>query len=125
MEDVDQRDPHTYAIIGVGMQVHNHLGFGFLEPVYHEAMTIEMTRAGIPFRRECALPIHYRGAVLECRYRADFICFDDVLVELKALTHLSGTEDAQVLNYLRASRIFKGLLLNFGTAKLGYKRFKL
>jgi GxxExxY protein len=120
----DQRDPETYAIIGAAMEVHNTLSYGFLEPVYHEALTIELTRAGIPFRRECALPITYKDTVLTCHYRADLICFKNVLVELKALTRLSGAEDGQILNYLRASGLEKGLLINFGTPKLEYKRFR-
>jgi len=106
------------------MEVHNTLSYGFLEPVYHEALTIELTHAGIPFRRECALPITYKETVLACHYRADLICFENVLVELKALTRLSGAEDGQILNYLRASGLEKGLLINFGTAKLEYKRFR-
>ena len=107
------------------MEVHNRLSFGFLEPVYQEALGIELERAGIPFRRECALPIPYREGFLKCQYRADLICFDEILVELKALRRMSGMEEAQVLNYLRAARIPKGLLLNFGGAKLEYKRFRL
>ena len=106
------------------MEVHNTLSYGFLEPVYHEALAIELASAGIPFRRECALPIIYKGTVLSCHYRADLICYDNILVELKALTRLSGSEDGQILNYLRASGLEKGLLINFGTAKLEYKRFK-
>ena len=70
------------------------MGSGFLEPVYHEALAVEMTRDGIPFRRECALPITYRGEILACQYRVDFVCFDEIIVELKTLTRLSGTEDA-------------------------------
>ncbi|ESQ75011.1 GxxExxY protein [Asticcacaulis sp. AC402] len=120
----DRRDSQTYAIIGAAMEVHTRLGYGFLEAVYHEALMIELDRAGIPFRREFALPIHYRDTVLACQYRADFICFDEVLVELKALVQLSPREDAQIMNYLRAARLPKGLLINFGGAKLEYKRFK-
>ncbi len=122
--ETDQRDPQTYAIIGAAMEVHNILSYGFAEAVYHEALTLEFERAGIPFRRECALPINYKGTVLSCAYRADFICYDEVLIEIKALTRLSGTEDGQILNYIRASGLEKALLINFGTAKLEYKRFK-
>ncbi|EGF90912.1 hypothetical protein ABI_23240 [Asticcacaulis biprosthecium C19] len=121
---LDKRDPQTYAIIGAAMEVHSRLGHGFLEAVYHEALAIELGRAGVPFRRECALPIHYRDSILACQYRADFICFDNVLVELKALAELSPREDAQVMNYLRAARLSIGLLINFGGAKLDFKRLK-
>ncbi len=119
MED----DSDTYAIIGAAMEVHNVLGQGFLESVYSEAMVVELTARGIPFRRECPLSVHYKGTALPCQFKADFICFDRVLVELKALARLSGTESAQILNYLKATRIAKGLLINFGSAKLEYKRY--
>ena len=116
-------DPDTYAIIGAAMEVHNVLGQGFLESVYGEALVVELNARNIPFRRELPLSVTYKGAALPCQFKADFICFDRVLLELKALTRLSGTESAQVLNYLKATRINKGLLINFGAAKLEYKRF--
>ncbi|EGF90838.1 hypothetical protein ABI_22490 [Asticcacaulis biprosthecium C19] len=121
---INQRDPQTYAIIGAAMEVHSRLRHGFLEAVYHEALTIEFTRGNIPFRRECALPIYYRETILTCQYRADFMCFDNVLVEIKALAQMSQREDAQAINYLRAARLSIGLLINFGGAKLEHKRIK-
>ncbi len=105
------------------MTVHSALGPGFLEAVYQEALEHEFVQCGIPYEREMALPIHYRGRILQASYRADFLCYDDILVELKALQKLSGTEHAQVINYLKASKKEKALLINFGAASLEYKRF--
>jgi GxxExxY protein len=120
---VTQRDPQTYAIIGAAMEVHRELGPGFLEAVYHEALAIEMTSRDIPFTHEVVLPIYYKGQQLATTYRADFLCFDRVIVELKALTKLSSLDEAQILNYLKATGLEVGLLLNFGTESLQYKRF--
>ncbi|MGC9346678.1 MAG: GxxExxY protein, partial [Anaerolineae bacterium] len=86
---------------------------------------IELAHREIPFQREVALPIHYRGQRLRTSYRVDFLCYGNVIVELKALAKLSSVEEAQLLNYLKASNIGTGLLLNFGTASLQYKRFIL
>lgn len=120
--DSEKRDPQTFAIIGAAMQVHRELGHGFLEAVYHEALAKEFVRHSISHEREKELPIHYRGERLAVGYRVDFVCFNQIIVELKALSAMSGTEEAQVINYLKASGHTRGLLLNFGTLSLQYKR---
>lgn len=88
-------------------------------------MAFELTEARIPFQRECALPVAYKGQALPCFYRADMICYGSILVELKALTRLSIADDAQVLNYMKAAGLNKALLFNFGASKLDYRRFVL
>jgi GxxExxY protein len=118
-----QRDKRTYAIIGTAMEVHRELGSGFLEAVYHEALTIEMTSRNIQFVHEVELPVIYKGQQLATSYRADFICFDKVIVEIKALGELNTLHEAQILNYLKATGFEVGLLINFGAESLQYKRF--
>lgn len=124
MKDKD-RDPQTYAIIGAAMEVHRELGRGFLEAVYQEAFSIELYRRGIPFDREVDLSIRYKSQVLITKYRADFVVFGDVVVELKTQAALTGIDSGQVLNYLKTSGIRRGLLLNFGTNSLETKRLIL
>jgi len=115
-------DPETFSIIGAAMEVHRQLGNGFLEVVYQEAMAVEFAERAIPFRKELDLPVIYKGHQLSCSYRADFVCFGRVIVELKALRELSIREQSQVINYLKATRLTRALLLNFGAARLEYKR---
>lgn len=118
-------DPETYSIIGACFNVHSILGHGFLEAVYQEALAIELQRQNIPYEQEKQTPIFYQGLQLKTYYQMDFLCFGDVIVELKALTHLSGTEEAQVINYLKATGFHRALLINFGSPKLDYKRLVL
>jgi GxxExxY protein len=120
-----QNDPQTYAIIGAAMEVHKQLGCGFLEPVYQEAMDIELAARGVAFSPQAELVILYKGKPLKCTYRPDFICFGTLIVELKALSQVGGIEEAQVINYLKATGFHVGLLLNFGARSLQFKRFVL
>src|SRR5437667_6522700 len=108
------KDPRTYAIIGAAMEVHKHLGCGFLEAVYQEALAIELSKRNIPFRREVHLPIHYKGTLLAAAYCVNFICFESVIIELKALAHMGGPEEAQIIFYQQTTAYEIGLLLNFG-----------
>ena len=117
------KDPQTYAVIGAAMRVHTELGCGFLEVVYQEALELEFKLCGIPYIRELELPIQYRGQKLKTFYRVDFFCYGDLLVELKALSQITGTEEAQIINYLKASGHSRALLLNFGTPSLYKRRF--
>jgi len=125
MKELTENDPRTYAIIGAAIEVHKQLGCGFLEAIYQEALSIEFAKRLVPFRREVRLPVHYKGQLLSTTYCADFICFDSVVTELKALAHMSGTEEAQLINYLKATGYEVGLLLNFGGRSLQHRRFVL
>lgn len=107
------------------MEVHRQMGCGFLERVYQEALAIEFTQRQIPFLREEELVLFYKGFPLETKYSPDFICYQSVIVELKALSRMSGTEEAQVINYLKATGYEVGLLINFGTKSLEQRRFVL
>ena len=120
-----QDDKQTYSIIGAAMAVHSQLGCGFLEPVYQEAFEKELVKRNIPYSREHKLPVLYDGEPLKAFYQADFICYEEIIVELKALYQLSGIEESQVINYLKASGLHRGLLLNFGTKQLEYQRLVL
>ena len=104
----------SYAINGAAMQVYNVLGHGFLESVYREALAIEFTKRGIPYQREKELKIYYDGKELQQTYRADFVCYDDIIVEIKAVSELDGSHRSQVYNYLKATGFKLGLLINFG-----------
>ena len=125
MSDLTQRDPRTYAIIGAAMEVHCQLGCGFLELVYQEALAVELQSRGIPYSRELKFPVLYKGRQLNCQYRPDFICFEGVIVELKALGQLSRVEESQLINYLKITGYHTGLLLNFGRKSLEQRRFIL
>jgi len=120
-----KRDPQTYAIIGACMAVHKELGHGFLEAVYQEALAIELAERGIPYVKEQPLPIFFRGQRLKTKYRADFVCFGSIILEVKALSKLDSGHDAQVINYLKATKLERSLLFNFGSPSLQYKRLVL
>ena len=105
------------------MEVHKELGCGFLEGVYQEALDREFSIRDIPFESQPIVRISYKGNPLNKSYQPDFICYSQVLIEIKALSSLSGTEEAQIINYLKATGLKVGLLLNFGGRSLEHKRF--
>ncbi len=113
----------VYEIVGAAMDVHKELGCGFLEAVYQEAFEIELKGRNIPFESQKKLAIYYKGKLLEKEYYADVVCYDKIIVELKALDRLTSKEESQVLNYLKASGLKVGVLINFGAASLEWKRF--
>ena len=117
------RDPETYAVIGAAMEIYNQLGRGFLENVYQEAMLVELETRGIASRCQVDIPIYYKGRLLPCNYRADFVCYGGIIVELKATKSLTDVERAQVLNYLKATGFKRALLINFGAGSLEFERF--
>ena len=104
------------------MNVFNELGNGFLEKVYQEALAIEFQNNGIPFEREARIPVYYKNVKLQQEYIADFICYDNIIVEVKAISELTGSHKAQVINYLKATNLQVGLLVNFGASKIKVER---
>ena len=124
MTEIIYRD-ESYRIMGACFEVYKEKGCGFLEAVYQDALEREFVERGIPYEREHALPVFYKGHPLTATYRADFLCFGSVIVELKALQKLSSIEESQVINYLKASGLHKALLLNFGAPSLEHKRLVL
>ena len=104
----------VYNIVGAAMDVYNEQGVGFLEEVYQECLEIEFGLRGIPFVSQKELPLFYKGRQLRKKYRADFVCYEKIIVELKALERLTANEESQILNYLKATKLQVGVLINFG-----------
>jgi GxxExxY protein len=116
----------VYAIMGAAMDVHRELGSGFLESVYQEAMETELLSREIQFESQKPISIPYKGKKLKKEFIADLIVYGEILVELKTQDNLSGMEDAQILNYLKATGMKLGVLINFGCSpKLEWKRLVL
>ena len=113
----------VFKIIGAAMEVHTTLGPGFLEEVYKEALTLELQARKIPFEKEKLIKITYKNKVLQKHYSADFICYDKIILEIKALSGFVPEHEAQLLNYLKATQIKIGLLINFGKKSLDHKRY--
>ena len=105
------------------MEVHKTLGSGFLESVYQEALGIELSKQNVSFEEEKALNITYKNIVLDKVFVADFVCFNKIIVELKAVKAITDDHRAQVINYLKATKMKLGLLVNFGETSLRYERF--
>ena len=112
----------TGRIIGICMDVFRELGSGFLEPVYQDAAEIAFRQAGIPFVREAQCPIYFRGVKIQRNYEADFVCYGEVILEFKAVKKLAPEHKAQLINYLKATRISLGYLINFHGDKLTWER---
>nr|WP_320119060.1 GxxExxY protein [uncultured Marinifilum sp.] len=112
-----------YDILGCCMTVHSELGCGFLEAVYQEALEYEFSRKSIPYEREAQIDINYKGIILDKKYYADFICHDKIILELKSVKAIEDVHIAQLMNYLRATGMPVGYLINFGATRLEYKRF--
>jgi len=114
----------VYAIVGAAMDVYWQLGRGFLEPVYQEALGVEFRRRRIPFAAQEEIVIFYKGEALKKKYSADFICYGQIIIELKALEGLCGRDVGQLLNYMKATRLNIGLLINFGSpVRLEWHRY--
>jgi len=119
------RDPQTYAIIGAAMEVHSVLGPGFVESVYRDALRVELLSRGIQCACEVEFPVYYKGSRLDGRFRADFVCNDSIIVEVKAVSTWGKAEEQQLVNYLKVSKCPLGLLVNCGSDLLQFKRFIL
>ena len=115
-------EKETYKIIGAAMEVHQELKHGFLEAVYQEALEKEFHEKYIPYKREIPLKIYYKNKPLHKYYIADFICYDKIVIEVKAITATTLEHHVQLLNYLTAAKLKLGLIINFGRQSLEYKR---
>jgi GxxExxY protein len=112
----------SYKIIGICMNIHSTLGNGFLEAVYSEVLEKEFIKNNIPYKREVKLDLFFNGEKLDKKYKADFICFDNIILEIKAVSFIHENFTKQTLNYLKATDKKLGLLINFGEKSLKYKR---
>ena len=117
------KDERICEIIVAALEVHKELGCGFLEAVYQEALGREFKGQEIPFKSQPTIQISYKGQPLDKTYQPDFVCYDEVIIEIKAISELTGLEEAQLINYLKASELKVGLLINFGAKSLEHKRF--
>jgi GxxExxY protein len=118
---MNDRDPETFAILGAAFEVRRHLTAGFQENVYGGALAIEFGLRRIPFEAQVELAVHYKDQIVGC-FRPDFLCYGSVIIEVKARSAIASGDIAQTLNYLTASKATRALLLNFGSARLEFKR---
>ena len=119
------RDVETYQVIGAAMEVHRVLGCGFLEAVYRTALLAELLVRGVPARTEVTFPITYKSKLLPVCYRADIVCFESVIVEVKASSGLTRVDEAQAINYMKASSLRRALIVNFGLRSLQHRSLVL
>ena len=116
----------SYKIMGACFEVYREMGCGFLEPVYQECLEKEFTNDRIPYISQQNIKIKYKGELLDQTFRPDFVCYEKIILEIKAVSELIEAFEAQILNYLNASKYKLGILINFGHhPKLEYKRFVL
>ena len=115
----------TFEIIGKCYEVHNNLGKGFLEVVYKDALEIEFKKSGIPYQREVKYSVNYKGVLLNHSFYADFVVYDDIILEVKATSGIIEEYFAQTINYLKVSQNKLALIVNFGTNRLETKRLIL
>ena len=120
-------DDLSRKVIGCAIEVHRNLGPGLLESTYRQCLACELSHAGIPFQMEVPLPVRYKEILLDCGYRIDLLVTSDVVVEIKCVETLLPIHQAQILTYMRLSKISVGLIINFNVTKLqnGIKRFVL
>ena len=122
MRDKYLWEDETYAIIGAAMEVHRQLGCGFTEKVYQSALEQEFILRGIPYGREVRMQVSYKGIDLEEEFIPDFVCYDSIIVELKAVQELENLHRAQAINYARVAGFDLSLLINFGATSLEHER---
>lgn len=116
----------TYAVVGAAIEVYNHLGHGFLEAVYQEALALEFRSRGIPFCEQQTMQIFYKKQLLRQIYIPDFVVYENIILEIKAIKQLGANEEAQLLNYLKVTGFRLGLLITFDSAsKMEWKRIVL
>ena len=115
--DIQLYKDRMYQIIGAAMSLYNELGSGYSEPIYQECLSILCSEKDIPWEREKSLKMYYHGVELEKTYKADFVCFEDIIVELKAVSELLSEHRAQLFNYMRITNTRFGILINFGEAQ--------
>ena len=115
----------VYSIVGAAIEVHKIMGCGFLEEVYQECLEKELGFRKIPFKPQVKLEVEFKGEILKrSKYRADFVCYDKIIVEIKALDRLISKHESQLINYLNATKMKVGVLINFGSyGRLEWKRF--
>ena len=116
-------EEETYKILGACIQVHKKLGCGFSAPIYREALAKELTAANIPYVQKKKLPVFYKGTPLKDCFEADFVCYDTIILEIKSLGTIPQNLKQQVLQFLKATQLQIGYLVNFGEQQLTWKRY--
>ena len=116
-------EDESYKIIGTFYEVYNNLGMGFLESVYQAALTSEFEEQHIPFKEQWGIEVFYKNKKLDKKFFADYICYGDIIIEIKAVERIAPQHEAQLINYLKATNKPLGFLVNFGGKKLDFRRF--